>query len=145
MTGQFHVVQLDEYAGMPVLILFLLLSWPRFAADFHVLHESLVKLTGADLFPYVFVKGDYVAGGMEKLTELSKSGVLEEWLKDHQYDLVVIGGGSGGLAAAKVSANFAWWNSVYKIFHNVSGSCRSWKKSSRFRLCRSDSKRNNLG
>lgn len=34
-------------------------------------------------------------------------GALEEWLKPHDYDLVVLGGGSGGLAAAKVRLSFS--------------------------------------
>uniref|UniRef100_A0A0M3KCD4 thioredoxin-disulfide reductase (NADPH) n=1 Tax=Anisakis simplex TaxID=6269 RepID=A0A0M3KCD4_ANISI len=38
------------------------------------------------------------------LAKLEKSGALDEWLKQHQYDLVVIGGGSGGLATAKEAA-----------------------------------------
>uniref|UniRef100_A0A0M3HJX6 Pyr_redox_2 domain-containing protein n=1 Tax=Ascaris lumbricoides TaxID=6252 RepID=A0A0M3HJX6_ASCLU len=49
----------------------------------------------------VIFQGDCV-GGLADLLKLEESGALNEWLKEHNYDLVVIGGGSGGLAAAKV-------------------------------------------
>uniref|UniRef100_A0A915BFN7 thioredoxin-disulfide reductase (NADPH) n=1 Tax=Parascaris univalens TaxID=6257 RepID=A0A915BFN7_PARUN len=53
--------------------------------------------------PLIFVKGDCV-GGLADLLKLEESGALNEWLKEHSYDMIVIGGGSGGLAAAKEAA-----------------------------------------
>lgn len=63
----------------------------------------LQQLTGRNTcnFPLLFIKGDFV-GGYEELHRLEKSGALKSWLEQHDYDLIVIGGGSGGLAAAKV-------------------------------------------
>lgn len=62
----------------------------------HLFQYSCRKAT-----PLVFVKGDCV-GSVADLEKLNSKGVIQEWLKDHEFDLVVIGGGSGGLAAAQV-------------------------------------------
>uniref|UniRef100_A0A0K0D4R2 Glutaredoxin domain-containing protein n=1 Tax=Angiostrongylus cantonensis TaxID=6313 RepID=A0A0K0D4R2_ANGCA len=67
--------------------------------------DRLQFITLRNEWPLVFIKGDAV-GGLDELKMLSETGVLAEWLKDHQYDLIVIGGGSGGLAAAKMAAGF---------------------------------------
>lgn len=53
--------------------------------------------------PLIFINGDCI-GGLAELRVLEKSGFLVEALKPHTYDLVVLGGGSGGLAAAKEAA-----------------------------------------
>ncbi|KAI1725223.1 pyridine nucleotide-disulfide oxidoreductase domain-containing protein [Ditylenchus destructor] len=53
--------------------------------------------------PLVFVNGDCI-GGLAELRALNQSGFLTEALKPHDYDLIVLGGGSGGLAAAKEAA-----------------------------------------
>jgi glutaredoxin-related protein len=51
--------------------------------------------------PLVFINGDCV-GSLQELTLLHQKGVLENFLKKYDYDIIVIGGGSGGLAAGKV-------------------------------------------
>ncbi|CAJ0602767.1 unnamed protein product [Cylicocyclus nassatus] len=66
--------------------------------------DRLQLITLRNQWPLVFVKGD-VIGGVDELKALADKHILAEWLKDHQYDLIVIGGGSGGLAAAKMAAN----------------------------------------
>ncbi|KAK6046742.1 pyridine nucleotide-disulfide oxidoreductase [Cooperia oncophora] len=65
--------------------------------------DRLQMVTLRSQWPLVFIKGDAV-GGLDELKKLADTKVLEEWLKDHKYDLIVIGGGSGGLAAAKMAA-----------------------------------------
>uniref|UniRef100_A0A1I7XS38 Glutaredoxin domain-containing protein n=1 Tax=Heterorhabditis bacteriophora TaxID=37862 RepID=A0A1I7XS38_HETBA len=65
--------------------------------------KCIQDLTLLTQWPLVYVKGDPV-GGLDELQKLASSGILAEWLKDHKYDLIVIGGGSGGLAAAKEAA-----------------------------------------
>lgn len=65
--------------------------------------ERIQFVTLRNQWPLVFIKGDAV-GGLDELKQLADTKVLPEWLKDHQYDLIVIGGGSGGLAAAKMAA-----------------------------------------
>lgn len=54
----------------------------------------------------MFVNRNYV-GGCDDTYAAQESGRLGELLKaaQYDYDLVVIGGGSGGLAASKVSAS----------------------------------------
>jgi thioredoxin reductase (NADPH) len=82
----------------------------------------------------VFIKGDCI-GGVDDLAQLERSGVLGEWLKDHQYDLIVIGGGSGGLAAAKVGG----LGMVCCTMHITSaGSSRIWQEGGVFGLCQAD-------
>ncbi|KHJ40636.1 thioredoxin and glutathione reductase [Trichuris suis] len=67
--------------------------------------KSLLSYAGREQLPLVFVKGDCVGCACD-LEELNKRGLLKECLEDHKYDLVVLGGGSGGLAAAKEAAFF---------------------------------------
>lgn len=64
--------------------------------------KSIKYLHLYDSWPQIFIKGTPI-GGISELKSI-KSEYLGEWLKDHQYDLIVIGGGSGGLAAAKEAA-----------------------------------------
>ncbi|GMS96159.1 hypothetical protein PENTCL1PPCAC_18334 [Pristionchus entomophagus] len=69
--------------------------------------KEMEKYTGLKGMPMVFVKGCPVGDEMT-LRRVAEGGILTEWIKDHQYDLVVIGGGSGGLAAAKEAAVLGW-------------------------------------
>uniref|UniRef100_A0A5S6R1Y1 thioredoxin-disulfide reductase (NADPH) n=1 Tax=Trichuris muris TaxID=70415 RepID=A0A5S6R1Y1_TRIMR len=67
--------------------------------------KSLLHYSGRDQLPLVFVKGDCVGCACD-LADLNKRGLLKECLEEHKYDIVVVGGGSGGLAAAKEAALF---------------------------------------
>lgn len=64
---------------------------------------DMLNVVSRSTMPLVFIKGDCV-GGLQELKELDQRGVVEEWFKEHTYDLIVIGGGSGGLAASKEAA-----------------------------------------
>lgn len=73
--------------------------------DGHFIQEQLSKRTGLKTVPQVFVKGNFIGGCDDTIAALD-SGKLRDLLKDHQhdYDLIVIGGGSGGLSASKEAA-----------------------------------------
>lgn len=62
----------------------------------------MLELYDSDALPQVFAEGEHL-GGEEELLELNKQKALFTLVRSNQYqfDLVVIGGGSGGLAAAK--------------------------------------------
>lgn len=75
-----------------------------------------MQKSGQKTVPNVFVNGEHV-GGCDKTLEAHQSGRLQFLLNKsreipaegsdvkYDYDLVVIGGGSGGLAASKVIIN----------------------------------------
>uniref|UniRef100_A0A8C8VJL8 thioredoxin-disulfide reductase (NADPH) n=1 Tax=Pelusios castaneus TaxID=367368 RepID=A0A8C8VJL8_9SAUR len=75
------------------------------------IQEVLAELTGQRTVPNVFVNGTHV-GGYDKTFQAYKSGSLQNLLEDriddtevYDYDLIVIGGGSGGLACSKEAAS----------------------------------------
>uniref|UniRef100_A0AC34GS80 Thioredoxin reductase n=1 Tax=Panagrolaimus sp. ES5 TaxID=591445 RepID=A0AC34GS80_9BILA len=65
--------------------------------------KDLLKNVGFTTLPLIYLRGDCV-GGIPELKKLHESNLVESFLKKHDYDLIVIGGGSGGLAAAKEAA-----------------------------------------
>lgn len=84
--------------------------------DGAAIQDALIAKTGQKTVPSVFVGGTHV-GGCDKTLEANQSGRLQFLLSKtettaaaaapevaYDYDLVVIGGGSGGLAASKEAA-----------------------------------------
>ena len=70
------------------------------------IQEKLKELSGQRTVPNVFIRGKHV-GGFDDVTKLQADGKLMELIvpppsENYTYDLIVIGGGSGGLACSKV-------------------------------------------
>lgn len=76
------------------------------------IEEIINQKTQSGTLPQTFVRGVNV-GGYEEVKENYESGKLSKLIlgpeinevevEDYEFDLVVVGGGSGGLAAAKVT------------------------------------------
>ncbi|XP_045390223.1 thioredoxin reductase 3 isoform X3 [Lemur catta] len=68
--------------------------------------EVLSEITNQKTVPNIFVNKVHV-GGCDRTFQAHQSGLLQKLLKEdsaYEYDIIVIGGGSGGLACAKEAA-----------------------------------------
>eukprot|EP00070_Physeter_catodon_P027702 XP_028334596.1 thioredoxin reductase 3-like [Physeter catodon] len=68
--------------------------------------EVLLEITDQRTVPNIFVNKVHV-GGCDRTFQAHQSGLLQELLQEdpaHDYDLIVIGGGSGGLSCAQEAA-----------------------------------------
>ncbi|XP_078270391.1 thioredoxin reductase 1, cytoplasmic-like [Rhinoraja longicauda] len=72
-----------------------------------LMQEALNEITGQRTVPNVFVNKAHL-GGSDSTKQAFDDGLLKRLLdggEKYDYDLIVIGGGSGGLAASKEAAN----------------------------------------
>ncbi|XP_048462623.1 thioredoxin reductase 3-like [Rhincodon typus] len=72
------------------------------------MQDVLLEMTGQKTVPSVFVNKAHV-GGCDKTVQAHEDGLLKKLLEGgemYDFDLIVIGGGSGGLAASKEAASF---------------------------------------
>ncbi|XP_005142292.2 thioredoxin reductase 3 [Melopsittacus undulatus] len=80
-------------------------------ADGPSIQQVLVELTNQRTVPNVFVNGTHI-GGCDATYQAYHDGSLQKLLGDskdaetYDYDLIIIGGGSGGLACSKEAAGF---------------------------------------
>ena len=69
------------------------------------IQEKLKEMTGQRTVPNVFIRGNHI-GGADDTTKLHEEGKLMNLItppsENYTYDMIVIGGGSGGLACSKV-------------------------------------------
>ncbi|CAL1276741.1 unnamed protein product [Larinioides sclopetarius] len=79
----------------------------------HELQQAMAAKAGRATVPQVFIRGQHV-GGCDDTFAAHCSGKLQEMLFEEKfdYDLIVIGGGSGGLAASKVYFHFVLINEL---------------------------------
>ncbi|KAF6205646.1 hypothetical protein GE061_019819 [Apolygus lucorum] len=91
------------------------------------LQAKLTEMTGGKSIPYVYVKRKYIGGYMQT-AELISSGLLDAAAKgidisQLEFDLVVIGGGTSGIAAAleaaKLGKKVALCDSVQPTRHGT--------------------------
>ena len=85
--------------------------------------DVLIEISGQRTVPNIFINGKHIGGCSEVIAmhsrgDLSKTLVASQMQRDqdvkghsYEYDLIVIGGGSGGLASAKVRG--VVWGVVY--------------------------------
>ena len=74
-----------------------------YLADSTIVQTILFDMTKQKTVPNVFMNRTHV-GGCDDTKKAYETGYLQELLSGvkYDYDVIVIGGGSGGLASAKV-------------------------------------------
>ena len=84
-----------------------LLVWYRLTfavpANGAEIQSTLFEMSGQRTVPNTYIKGKHL-GGADDTLKAHSDGKLMQMIRDetYDYDLLVIGGGSGGLACSKV-------------------------------------------
>lgn len=72
------------------------------------IHDKLKEVSGQSTVPNVYIRGKHI-GGADDTIKLHEEGKLMKLIvppsENYTYDLIVVGGGSGGLACSKEAAN----------------------------------------
>jgi len=68
------------------------------------IQKALLDLSGQKTVPNVFINGKHIGGSDTTLQLLNEGTLFATNSTEHDFDLVVIGGGSGGLSCAKEAA-----------------------------------------
>ena len=76
-----------------------------FSDNGSVIQDKLKERTGQRTVPNIFIQGNHI-GGADATMKLHQEGKLMNLIvpptEEYTYDLIVVGGGSGGLACSKV-------------------------------------------
>lgn len=90
---------------MLILFCFIFIVECIFVENGPQMQQAMAAKIGKSSVPQVFIGGQHV-GGCDDTMAAYSNGTLEELLdtsgEKYDYDLIVIGGGSGGLSASKV-------------------------------------------
>merc|ERR1711963_1252380 len=72
------------------------------------IQAELLNKSGQKTVPNVFIRGKHIGGSDTTLDLLKEGKLFSTGNEATNYDLVVIGGGSGGLSCAKEAAKLGW-------------------------------------
>ncbi|KAL5108617.1 Thioredoxin reductase 3 [Taenia crassiceps] len=91
----------DRFNNLKIPFGYLDLSLKKNGSDYQ---KMLQEITGRTTVPQVFFRGEFI-GGCDDVMEIDDETIVKKANEmKYEYDLAIIGGGSGGLTLAKESA-----------------------------------------